>query len=73
MFRHVVSVFDPWGSLPAGGGLLGQSSFPGPPVIKQLVEMVTMVTGQGGQFQSVCFPKQLPSGDFTLKIFKLKS
>ena len=39
-----------------GGGLLVPCSLPGPPVIKQLMQMVTMVPGQGGQFQSVCFP-----------------
>ena len=38
-----------------GGGLLVLCSLPGPPVVKQLVQMVTMVTGQGGRFQSVCF------------------
>ena len=27
----------------------------GPPVIKQLVQMVTMVPGQGGRFQSMSF------------------
>ena len=31
-------------------------SLPGPPVVKQLMQMVTMVPGQGGRFQSVCFP-----------------
>ena len=31
-------------------------SLSGSPVIKQLVQMVTMVPGQGGRFQSVCFP-----------------
>ena len=54
-----------------GGGRIGGVSFwpfsnssgwwmlisvlclPGPPVVKQ---MVTLVPGQGGQFQSVCFP-----------------
>ena len=37
------------------GGLLVLCSLAGPPVIKQLMQMVTMVPGQGGQFQSVCF------------------
>jgi len=32
------------------------SSLAGPPVVKQLMKMLTMVPGQGGQFQSVCFP-----------------
>ena len=43
-------------TLPAGGGLLVQYSLSGSPVIKQLMQMVTMVPGQGGWFQSVCFP-----------------
>ena len=43
-------------TLPVGGGLLLLCSLPGPPVVKQLMQIVTMVPGQGGQFQSVCFP-----------------
>ena len=39
-----------------GGGLLVPCFLPGPPVVKQLMQMVTMVPGQGGRFQSVCFP-----------------
>ena len=53
---HVVSPFDLSWSLPVGGGLLVLCSLPGPPVLKQLMQIVTMVTGQGGRFQSVCFP-----------------
>ena len=56
MDRHVVSPFDLSQTLPVGGGLLVLYSLPGSPVIKQLVQMVTMVLGQGGRFQSVCFP-----------------
>ena len=33
-------------------------SLPGPPVITQLTQMVTIVPGQGGQFQSMCFHEQ---------------
>ena len=51
---HVVSPFDL--SQTCGGGLLVPCSLPKPPVIIQLIQMVTMVCGQGGQFQSVCFP-----------------
>ena len=54
--RHVVSPFDLSRTLLVGGGLLVPCSLPGPPVIKQRMQMVTMVPGQGGQFQSVCFP-----------------
>ena len=53
--RHVVSPFDLSRTLLVGGGLLVPCSLPGPPVIKQLMQMVTMVPGQGGRFQSVCF------------------
>ena len=41
-----------------GGGLLVPSSLSGPPVLKQIMQMVTMVPGQGGWFQSVCFPEE---------------
>ena len=54
--RHVVSPFDLSRTLPVGGGLLVPCSLAGPPVVKQLMQMVTMVPGQGGRFQSVCFP-----------------
>ena len=53
---HVVSPLDLSRTLPVGGGLLVPYSLSGSPVIKQLMQMVTMVPGQGGQFQSVCFP-----------------
>ena len=51
-----VSPFDLFRTFPVGGGLLVPCSLPGPPVIKQRMQMVTMVPGQGGRFQSVCFP-----------------
>ena len=53
---HAVSPSDLFQTLPVGGGLLVPYSLSGSPVIKQLMQMVTMVPGQGGQFQSVCFP-----------------
>ena len=53
---HVVSPFDLSWTLPVAGGLLVPCSLPGAPVIKQLTQMVTRVPGQGGRFQSVCFP-----------------
>ena len=53
---HVVSPFNLSRTLPVGGGLLVLCSLSGSPVIKQLMQMVTMVPGQGGPFQSVCFP-----------------
>ena len=56
VIRHVVSPFDLSQTLLVGGGLLVPCSLPGPPVLKQLMQMVTMVPAQGGWFQSVCFP-----------------
>ena len=56
MDGHTVSPFDLSLLLPVGGGLLVAYSLSGSPVIKQLMQMVTMVPGQGGWFQSVCFP-----------------
>ena len=53
---HVVSPFDLSPTFPVGGGLLVPCSLPGSPLLKQLRQMVTMVPGQGGQFQSVSFP-----------------
>ena len=58
MVRCVVSHFDLSQILQFGGGLLVPCSLIGPPVLKQLIQMVIMVAGQGGQFQSVCFPSQ---------------
>ena len=40
---HVVSPFYLSWTLPVGGGLLVPCSLPGPPVLKQLMQMVTMV------------------------------
>ena len=53
---HAVSPLDLSRTLPAGGGLLVPYSLSGSPVIKQLMQTVTMVPGQGGRFHSVCFP-----------------
>ena len=39
---HVVSPFDLAQTLLVGGGLLVPSSLPGPPAVKQLMQMVTM-------------------------------
>jgi len=53
---HTVSPFDLSPNSSVGGGLLVPYSLPGSSVIKQRMQMVTMVPGQGGRFQSVCFP-----------------
>ena len=52
---RVVSPFDLSQTILAGGSLLVPYSFSGSPVIKHLMQIVTMVPGQGGRFQSVCF------------------
>ena len=44
---HVVSPFDLFCILPVGGGLLVPCSLPGAPVVKQFLQMVTMVPDQG--------------------------
>ena len=54
--RQVVSPFDLSRARLVGGGLFVPCSLPGPPVVEQLMQIVTMVPGQGGRFQSVCFP-----------------
>ena len=56
VIRHVVSPFDLSQTLQVDDGLLVPCSLPGPPVVKQLMQIVTVVLCQGGQFQSVCFP-----------------
>ena len=53
---QVMSPSDLSQTLVVGGGLLVPCSSLGPLVIKQLMQMVTMVPDQGGQFQSLCFP-----------------
>ena len=53
MVGHVVSPFDLSRTLPVVGGLLVPYSLPGPAVVKQLMQIITMVPGQGGRFQSV--------------------
>ena len=45
---HAMSPFDLSRTLPVGGGLSVLYSLSGSPVIKQLMQMVTMVPGQGG-------------------------
>ena len=49
--QTVVSPFDLSRTLLVSGGLLVPRFLPGPPVVKQLMQMVTMVPDQGGQFQ----------------------
>ena len=53
---QVVSPFDLSRTFLVGGGLLVPCSLPGPPVVKQLMQIVTMVPSQGGRIQPVCFP-----------------
>ena len=42
-----MSPFDLSRTLLVGGGLSVLCSLPGPPIVKQLMQMVTMVPGQG--------------------------
>ena len=53
---HVVSPLDLSRTLLVGGGLFVPCSLAGPPVVKQRMQMVTMVPGHGGRFRSVRFP-----------------
>ena len=53
---QVVFPLDLSRTLHAGGSLLVPYSLSGSPAIKQHLQMVTMVPGRGGWFQSVCFP-----------------
>ena len=55
MVGHVASPFDLSQILLVGSGLLILCSLPGPLGIKQLMQMLSVVPGQGGWFQSV-FP-----------------
>ena len=59
MDGHVASPFDLSRTLLVGGGLLIPYSLPGPPVVKQLLQMVTMVPGQGGQFYQYATPNNI--------------
>ena len=54
--RHAVSPFNHSQTLPVGGGLLVPYSLLGSPVIKQLMQVVTMVPGQGGRFNQCVSP-----------------
>ena len=52
----MVSPFDLSQTLPVCGGFFLPCSLPGPPVLKQLMQVVTMVPGRGGRYKSVSFP-----------------
>ena len=66
--RQVVSPFDLSQTLLFGGGLLVPCSLLGPPVIKQLMQMVTMVPAKVGGFNQCVSPNNSPLRDFILKI-----
>ena len=61
--RQVVSPFDLSQTLLVGGGLLVSCFLPGPPVLKQLMQIVTMVPGQG--------PPNRTSPQFSLLILNI--
>ena len=67
----MVSPFDLSLTLPVGGGLLVPCFFPGPPVVKQLMQLVTMVPGQGGRFQSAASPNRPTSLVANIHIAKM--
>ena len=64
---HPVSPLDLSQTLPVGGGLLVLYSLSGSPVIKQLMQTVTVVPGQGGRFQCAS-PNNSPLRVFILMI-----
>ena len=53
---HAMSPLDLSQTLSVGGGLVVPCSLPQAPVVKRLMQMVTVVPGQGGRFQSVRLP-----------------
>ena len=58
--RHVVSPFDLSRTFPIGGGLLVPCSLAGPPVLKQLMQMVTMVRlATVGSFNQCASPNRI--------------
>ena len=59
MVAHVVSPFDLSRTLPVGGGLLVPCSLPGPPVVKEPMQMVTVVPGQGGWLSQRASPNRV--------------
>ena len=65
---QVVSPFELFRTLPVGGGLLVPCFLPGPPVVKQLMQMVTMVPGRGGGLSQCASPNNSLLRDFILKI-----
>ena len=68
MVGQVVSPFELSRTLPVGGGLLVPCFLPGPPVVKQLMQMVTMVPGRGGGLSQCASPNNSLLRDFILKI-----
>ena len=63
---HVVSPFALSRTLPVGGGLLVPCSLPGPPVLKQLMGMVTMVPGLVGGFNRCASPNTVTAASFRI-------
>ena len=55
-WTDAVSSFDLSQTLPVGGGLLSSLVLIRTSHVKQIMQMVTMVPGQDGRFQSLCFP-----------------
>ena len=53
---HVVSPFELSRTLPVGGGILVPCSLPGPPVVKQLMQMVSRCLARVGSFSQCASP-----------------
>ena len=64
---HAVSPFDLFPPLPVCAGLSVPCSLPGPPVIKQLTQMVTVLPGQGGPVSVSLLPLIFPLVDCVSK------
>ena len=56
---RLASPFDLSWILVVAGGLSVLCSLPGPPVVKQLIQMVTVMSGQGRGFRSVVLLRNL--------------
>ena len=54
---HVASPFDLSQIFPVGNSILVPYSLPGPPMVKLLMQIIIMLSGQDGWFQLV-FPQQ---------------
>ena len=66
MDRRFLPPFDLSRILLVGGRRLVLSSLPGPPVVRELMQVVTTVPGQGGRFQVSGSPNIYTSPDMSV-------